>query len=413
MDAEIISVGTELLLGQILNTNTKYLSERLAELGINVYTHTTVGDNLERLQHALRTAAGRVDLVITTGGLGPTGDDITREALAAHLQMPLMISAAEEAKIKAHFTKRGLDWVASNSKQAAYFEGSSFLTNEVGTAPGLALKTSACSFILLPGPPREMQTMFAKYALPWMKKTIIDPSVLPLHSQVLKFMGVSESKLELILQDLLDNQTDPTLALYAKPGEIQLRITSRAQNPACFEAIIQPELLEVRKRTSQYLVAVNDGTLTSTLAAILNQKRLTLSTAESCTGGLLGGMITADAGASRYYLGSVVAYSNDVKTRLLDIPAEIIAAHGAVSEPVAKAMAAGVIKQTGSDIGISITGIAGPDGGSPEKPVGLVYIAVKTRDQEFCAPFTLSGDRDTIRQRAAVTALHQLWKLLR
>ncbi len=413
MKAEIISVGTELLLGQILNTNSKYLSERLAELGINVYTHTTVGDNSERLRQAFNNAADRVNLIITTGGLGPTGDDITRETLSAFLNLPLEISAEEADRIQQHFKRRGLEWVDSNSKQAAFFPGSVFLKNEVGTAPGLALKGSDYSFILLPGPPNEMQLMFSKYAVPWMKNNIMDPAILPLHSMILKFMGISESKLENILEDLFRNQTEPTLALYAKTGEIQLRITARAQSSAHFQQLIQPSLDEIMKRAAQYLTAVNEETLAVTLMRILKERNLTVSTAESCTGGIVSSLFTANPGSSQYYVGSVIAYSNEIKTKLLDIPAKLIQEHGAVSPQVAEAMAEGIKNKTGSAIGIGITGIAGPGGGTSEKPVGLVYIAVNTPEQKICTSHKLTGNRETIRQRAAITALHQLWKLIR
>jgi len=413
VNAEIISVGTEILLGQILNTNTKLLSERLAGLGIDVYYHTTVGDNMKRLQEAFKLASARSDFVITTGGLGPTGDDLTKEALAEFLRLPLEISDDEVARIKQFFTGRGLEWVESNTKQAAFLPASRILANAIGTAPGMAYKHADCAYIVLPGPPREMQVMFDNHAIPWIKENVIEPGTVPLFSHVLKFIGISESKLEHTLKDLFETQTTPTLALLAGKGEIHLRLTARAKDEGSFRTLIKPVLAEIKSRTGDFIFAEGPKTLTETIAEALLQNNMTLSTAESCTGGMLSASLTSIPGSSAYYLGSVIAYSNEIKTNLLGVPSGLIQAHGAVSEEVASSMARGVRILTGSTIGIGITGIAGPGGGDPEKPVGLVYIAIDSGEGTTTISHNFRGNRENIRERSVKAAQHLLERYLR
>lgn len=413
MIAELISVGTELLLGQIVNTNARFLSEHLANLGINVYFQTTVGDNSKRLNEALRIAASRADLIITTGGLGPTGDDLTKETLADFLQLPLEVSSSELEKIRLFFQKRGMEWVASNSKQAAFPPGSTILDNEKGTAPGMALSHQGRSYILLPGPPQEMEPMFINYAVPWLKENLIPQGSPILFSHVLKFMGISEAKLETVLQDLFLNQTEPSLALLANTGEIHLRLTARAKDKKEFMLLVEPVMQEIMKRVGNHLVAAGQETLTHSLAQLLKTRSLTLSTAESCTGGMLSSVLTSVPGSSLFYCGSVIAYSNEMKTGLLRVPASVIREHGAVSPEVASAMARGIRELAKSDLGIGITGIAGPGGGSSEKPVGLVYIALSADGFDQASRYLFAGDRETIRLRAVKTAQYLIYKYLK
>ena len=379
MNAEIIAIGSEILLGQIVNTNAQFLSERLAGLGIDVYYHTTVGDNAKRLRDAYKIASARSDLVITTGGLGPTGDDLTKETLAEFLGLELEISEAEVDKLKCYFAARGLEWIASNAKQAAFLKGSVILTNQLGTAPGMAYRDGGCAYVLLPGPPREMQVMFNEQAVPWIRENLGGAGAIPIYSHVLKFIGISESKLEHTLQDLFDRQTAPTLATLASQGEIHLRLTAKAQDGEEFAVQIKPVVDEIKKRAGKYLYAEGQATLTETIAGMLIQNNMTLSTAESCTGGLLSARITGVPGSSAYFLGTVVAYSNEVKTKVLGVSAELIAERGAVSEEVAAAMARGVRNLTGSSIGIGITGIAGPGGGSAEAGGTCLYRLRRSR----------------------------------
>ncbi|HHY05387.1 MAG TPA: competence/damage-inducible protein A [Clostridia bacterium] len=412
MQAELISVGTELLLGQTLNTNVKFLAEQLASLGINIYFQTTVGDNRERLLQALRIATGRADLIILTGGLGPTEDDLTKETLAEFLQLPLEIVPAELEQIKSLFKRSDFNWTKNNDKQAAFIPGSSILKNEIGSAPGMALKNGKQGYLILPGPPREMTRMFLQYAQPWIKEIFQDELQGILYSTVLKFMGITESGLEVLLADLLHQQKEVTLALYAKTGEIQLRITTRAQNRKDFAQKITPVFNEIKKRTTAYFFAQDDVTITDVVAQLLLKKNFTLSTAESCTGGMLAESLTAVPGSSAYYLGSIVSYANSVKARLLGVPQDLLEKHGAVSREVGMAMAQQIRVLTGSDLGIGITGIAGPEGGSPEKPVGLVYIALATPDTTICTECHFMGDREIIRRRSVLRAYYLIWQYL-
>lgn len=412
MRAEIIAVGSELLLGQIVNTNARFLSEKLAELGVNIYFHTVVGDNWGRMLAALETATGRADLIILTGGLGPTDDDLTKEALAAFLQQELVIDEGELQKLRDFVARRKIPWVEKNTKQAAFLPGCHILNNEVGTAPGMAVRCEKGYFVVLPGPPHEMERMFVKYATPWLMENYIEKGTLPIRSKVLKFVGISEPKIEETLQDLFSNQQEPTLALLAKTGEVHLRITARAADEAGFEMLVRPVLEEIMKRIGEHLVASDNQTISELLAGILEKTDLTVSTAESCTGGLLSAALTGVPGSSRFFAGGVVAYSNQVKENLLGVPESMLALHGAVSSQVALAMAQGVKKLSGSQIGIGITGIAGPGGGTGDKPVGLVYIALHAPGLEEAQQFQFSGERETIRQRSVVMAQYLLKRCL-
>lgn len=413
MQAELISVGTELLLGQTLNTNVKFLSEQLAFLGINIYFHTTVGDNRERLRQALNIATGRADLIVLTGGLGPTEDDLTKETLAEFLQLPLEIVPAELEQLKTLFKKSGFKWTDNNAKQAAFIPSSCILKNEIGSASGMALKKGKHGYIILPGPPREMTRMFLHYAQPWLKEKFQNELQGVLYSRVLKFMGITESGLEVLLEDLLQQQKEITLALYAKMGEIQLRITTRAENEEDFAQKIAAVLMEIKKRTTRYLFAEDKVTLTEAVAQLLLKNKLTLSTAESCTGGMLAEYLTTVSGSSEFYLGSIVSYANSVKAQLLGVPQSLLEKHGAVSREVGSAMAQRIRVLTGSDLGIGITGIAGPGGGTPEKPVGLVYIALATPDTTICNKYHFIGDREIIRRRSVFRAYYLIWEYLK
>lgn len=413
MKAEIIAVGTELLLGQIVNTNAKYLSEQLSSLGINIYFHSVVGDNEARVKDVIGIASQRADLVIFTGGLGPTDDDLTKEVLAAYLKQPLEISETELAKLQISLKKRKIEWLDSLSKMVTFIPGSYILNNELGTAPGMIYTQNNCTYVLLPGPPREMVRMFEGYAIPWLKDNYIPHGTMTLYSHVLKFLGITEGKLEDTLLDLITEQEVPTLATLVQQGEVHLRLTARALNESAFMEIISPVLKEIEGRVGQFIVGRDKESLTENNSKALVHHKLTVSTAESCTGGMLGARLTSIPGSSAYYRGSVIAYQNEIKSKVLSVPQSLLEEKGAVSSEVASAMAEGVSKLTGSSVGIGITGIAGPEGGTPQKPVGLVYVALHSPTHNWCDSFTFHGDRDNVRYSAAKMAEYLLFRYLR
>ncbi|WP_270172525.1 competence/damage-inducible protein A [Paenibacillus sp. SYP-B4298] len=414
MKAEIIAVGTELLLGQIVNTNAQYISQGLADLGIDVYYQTVVGDNHLRLQEAIRIARGRADLILMTGGLGPTQDDLTKDALAELLGRRLILHEPSMAKIEELFSSRGLAMVESNRRQALMLEDSDPLHNETGLAVGNALTAEGTHYILLPGPPREMRPMFDGPAKSWLRQAL--PDERPLYSRQLKFAGIGESNLEAAVIDLIQAQTDPTIAPYAKEGEVALRISTKAHSEA--EALIRLNDMtaQIGARVGQYLYAQEDIPIEEAVVRLLRQSMKTAAVAESLTGGLVAELLTSVPGSSSEFHGGVVTYTNEMKQRLLGIPLSQLEgpeAPGAVSESTASLMAERVRDLAGSDYGIALTGVAGP-AESEGKPVGLVYLAIASREAatQSYTLLHLSGNRQTIRVRAAKQAFYRLWQLL-
>lgn len=409
MRAEILSIGTELLLGQIIDTNAAYLAQRLAELGIGLYFKDTVGDNMERLVGTLRLAMGRADLIICTGGIGPTEDDITTEAVATTFTEPLERQEEAVRAITAFFTERGRPMTEKQLKQASFPRGATLIPNPVGTAPGFILEKDGVTIVVLPGPPQEMAPMWEATVAPYLRAR----SEGVIFSRTLRFCGIGEAALETELQDIMQAQTNPTVAPYAKLGEVHIRLTARAESVAEGEALIAPVEARIRERAGRYLFGVDDETLEMVVGRLLSAGGLTLAVAESCTGGLLGGRLTNVPGSSTYFLGGVIAYHNDLKESLLSVPAATLAAHGAVSEETARAMAEGIMYATGASFGLSITGVAGPDGGTAEKPVGLVYVGLARKgDTGRAFRYHLWGDRSTIRARAVQEALALLRNVL-
>lgn len=413
MKAEIIAVGTELLLGQIVNTNAQFLSRACADLGVSVYFQTVVGDNEARLTEALRLASSRADLVICTGGLGPTQDDLTKDALAAYLGRKIVLHQPSMDKITDFFSKRGIHMVESNKRQAYMLEDSDPLANDTGMAVGVALTQDQTHYVLLPGPPKEMKPMFERYTAPWIASKM--EGVYPLYSRMLKFAGIGESLLEHELLDLIKDQTDPTIAPYAKEGEVAIRLTTRSASKAEADAKLDPVESEIRKRLGLYIYANEDVSIEQQMVGIMRERSLKLAVAESCTGGLLSDMLTAVPGSSAVFQGGIVCYTNEWKHRLLGVPQAVLegaGAPGAVSDVTARLLADNLLKQSDTDYSIAITGVAGPDE-SEGKPVGLVYVAVAKRDHETVVQqLQLSGSREMIKLRAARSALYQLWKLL-
>jgi nicotinamide-nucleotide amidase len=413
MRAEIVSVGTELLLGQIVNTNAQYLSRALAELGIDVYFQTVVGDNMERLLDTIELARGRADLIVFTGGLGPTMDDLTRDAVAAYLGRGLTIHEPTMKKLEDMFSGRGSAWIESNRRQALLIEGATPLWNETGLAVGSALTADGTHYVLLPGPPREMKPMFDGDASAWLRERL-GPSA-ALHSVMLRFAGIGESALEDTLIDLIREQTDPTIAPYAKEGEVIIRVSTKAEDAEEAARKMDGTLAEIRKRTERHLYAEEDIPIEEAVLRLLIAGGRTLALAESCTGGMAAEMITALPGSSQAFLGGVVSYTNGVKRAVLGVPQELLEgadAPGAVSAETAAAMAEGVRDAAGADFGVSVTGVAGPSE-SEGKPVGLVYLGLAERGKPTrTEKLQLSGDREGVRIRAAKRLYYLLWLAL-
>jgi nicotinamide-nucleotide amidase len=402
MIAEIISTGTELLLGQVVNTNAQYISARLAELGIKLFFQTTVGDNRARMEEAILAALKRADIVVTTGGLGPTLGDITKEVSSAAFGRKLELHEESLERIKAFFVQRGLDMSENNVRQAMMPEGTTVLTNYRGTAPGVIMERGKKVIINLPGPPHEMRGMFEESVVPYlMTKYGLRQIIL---SRVLRCFGMGESALEEEIKDFIKGQSNPTIALLIGEGEINIRLTALAndEQQACNMLDILEE--KIRARIGLRIFGTNEDTLAKVLGELLMMQKLTIACAESCTGGLIAALLTDIPGSSQYFIQGVVAYDNKAKIRLLNVEEDTICKYGAVSEQTAYEMAAGIRAAAGTDIGLSITGIAGP-GGAETKPVGLIYIGVAMPEQTSVYKYTFNGDRASIRMRAAKTAL--------
>ena len=385
--AEILCVGTELLLGNIVNGNARWIAEQLAALGIAHHRQQVVGDNRERLIAAVREAAGRCQLLITTGGLGPTPDDLTTEAIAAAFETPLAERPEVWADIQAKLAARGRPVTPSLRRQALLPVGAELLPNATGSAPGMIWRPDAArlpfpvqegfTVLTFPGVPSEMRAMWTATAAPWLQCCGLAAGVFA--SRMLRFWGVAESSLAEQMADLLEG-ANPTVAPYAGSGEVKLRLTARGASQAEAEALLVPLEAEIRARAGLACFGADDDSLAAVVLELLRQGGQTLAVAESCTGGGIGAALAAVPGASDVFLGGVIAYADAVKQGLLGVPAELLAAHGAVSDPVAQAMAQGARRATGAHWAIAVTGIAGPGGGSAEKPVGLVHIAVAGPD---------------------------------
>jgi nicotinamide-nucleotide amidase len=404
--AEIITIGTEMLLGDLVDTNTAWLSARLAALGVGVYRHTTIGDNRERIIAALKEAASRADLVVTTGGLGPTSDDLTNESLAVVTGRRMIEYPEARKHVDEMFRKFGRKPTSNNYKQALFPEGTELIPNPLGTAMGALLEADGTLFATLPGVPSEMKRMFEDTLEPLIRDRS-DGSII---SKTLWFAGIGESALAEQVQDFLD-ATDPTVAPLAGQGKVRLRITTRAATQEEAEEKIAPVEKEILSRLGFYYFGEDEETLESAVGRLLKERGVTLALAESCTGGLLAKRLTDIAGSSAYFKEGLVTYSNESKERLLGVPKGMLLEHGAVSEPVARKMAEGARKIAGADYGLSVTGIAGPDGGTKEKPVGLVFVGLSDAEGTFAERLDLSAwakSRGAIRERSANRAFDLL-----
>lgn len=409
MKAEIVAVGTELLLGQIVNTNARYLSERLASLGIDVYYHSVVGDNAGRLKEVLVLAMKRSDIVIITGGLGPTQDDLTKETVAALIGKQLIIDEVELRKIEVFFGKRQLSMPENNRKQALIIQGGIPLANDFGTAPGIAVKEANCHFILLPGPPREMQPMFEARVIPYLKNLLPQTVI---HSKVLKFYGIGESALEEKVMGVITAQGNPTVAPLVKDGEVHLRLTAKAETVEKASDLISKTEHVIRQIAGRYLFGMDGDSLQGVVMKLLTDRKETVGSAESCTGGLVSHLLSTIPGSSKGFKGGIVSYTNEVKELVLGVPTEIIKESGAVSSETAQAMAEQIRHNTDSTYGVSVTGVAGPDT-AEGKDVGTVFIGLAHPQGTHVYPLKLSGDREEIQLRSAKYALYYLWERLK
>lgn len=408
---EILSVGTELLLGNTVNSDAQLLSRELAGLGLNVYYHTVVGDNPKRVKDAVKLARSRADIIVTTGGLGPTCDDLTKQVLAEAFEKELEYHPAQADRIRAYFDAIGREMTENNLQQAYLPEGCTVLENEWGTAPGCAFESGGCRVVMLPGPPRECLPMFREKAAPWLGR--LSEGVI--RSRALRIFGMGEAQVESMLRDRMNGMTNPTLAPYAKDGEMELRITAKAETEDAAYALIAPVEAELRALLGAVIYGTEEDSLESVALGLLKEQGLTLGTAESCTGGLIAKRITDLPGASSAFMGAMVSYTDQVKEQVLGIPPALLEEKGAVSPETAAEMAKGVRRVLGCDIALSVTGVAGPEGDGRDNPVGLVYLGLA--DADGCQVRrlklgSLSRGRDRVRTMAASSALDLLRRRL-
>ena len=398
---EILSVGTELLLGNIANTDAQILSKELSALGLNVYYHTVVGDNPGRAREAVAIAKKRADIIITTGGLGPTCDDLTKNVLAEAFGKKLVFDPESAERIRSYFTRTGRPMTENNLQQAMLPEGCTILTNDWGTAPGCAFFADGVHVIMLPGPPSECGPMFRFRAVPYLRA--LSEGVIASHT--IKLFGIGESTMEAQLREQMNAMHNPTLAPYAKEGECELRVTAKAATDEEAQALLRPTVEQIKALFGSKVYGVDVSCMEEVVEALLKEKGLTIGTAESCTGGLMAKRLTDLPGASRIFRGGIVSYTNEVKADVLGVPQALLDQYGAVSAPVAQAMAEGARRALGCDIALSSTGVAGPDRDDRGNEVGTMFVAIATPEGSHVRPLHL-GSRP-VRERLRIqTALH-------
>lgn len=404
MKAEIITVGTEILLGDIVNTNSQFLAKELASIGVEVYYQETVGDNETRLLNLLEEAFKRSDIVITTGGLGPTNDDITKEIAAKYFNQELVFYSDLWENIKSYFEKLGLKPTENNKKQAYFPKDCIILDNPNGTASGVISKKENKMIILLPGPPKEMIPMFNNSVKSYLQ-SLTDYKLV---SKTLRFIGIGESELEEKLIDIINSQSNPTIAPYAKENEVTLRITAKSKDDEKANDLIKSIEEKIKDRVGKYIYGYDDTTLEETVAKLLVKNNMTIAVSESCTGGMVSSKLIDYPGISQSFIEGCVTYSNEAKMNRLGVKKETLDKYGAVSSETAIEMAVGIAKNLNTNIGLSTTGVAGPGGGTDEKPVGLVYIGIYINGDVKVKKCNFSGSRDKIRSRATNEALNLL-----
>ena len=403
MTVELVCVGTEILLGNIVNTNAAYLAEQCAMLGLSCYHQNVVGDNEQRMEETIRRAVSRSDIVILSGGLGPTKDDLTKEVTARVFDMELLEDPHTRARIQEYFDQNHRGRITENNwKQAQVPEGAMVIDNYNGTAPGLILQKDGKTAILLPGPPNELKPMFERDIRPFLNR--LEPE--GIYSKMVKICGFGESKVESMITDILESQTNPTIAPYAKTGEVHLRITAKAINEETADEMMEPMMEELYRRFGSQIFTTEEAvTLEETIVELLKEKGKTVTTAESCTGGLVAGRLLNVPGASSIYMEGYITYSNEAKEKLLGVSHVTLEQYGAVSKETACEMAEGAAKAAGADLAISVTGIAGPDGGTKEKPVGLVYVGCYADGEARAYEFHFTGNRAKNRESTVAKAL--------
>ena len=404
LTAEIFCIGTEVLIGDIVNTNAAYIARRLSESGINVYYHSVCGDNNGRMKECLDLALSRSDLVITTGGLGPTYDDITKEMVAEKFGLPLILNEEILERLTGYFEKSGRVMTGNNKKQAYIPEGAHVFSNLFGTADGIAVTKDNKTVIMLPGPPREMKPMLDNQVIPYLAANTDHILV----SSNVSIFGMGESSVENALADLMKTSTNPTVAPYCGNGEVRLRVTASGKDEKEARALIAPVVDKIKEVIGSFVYGVDVPSIESVVVEKLKERHMTVAFAESCTGGLISKRITDVPGASEVFGFGFCTYANEAKMKILGVKEETLAAHGAVSEETASEMAQGALKVSGADIAVAVTGIAGPGGGTPEKPVGLVYMGVATKDGVTVKKLLLAQhkghDRDFVRTLTANNA---------
>lgn len=401
---ELISVGTEILLGDILNTDAQYLSIELAKLGISVIHQSTVGDNRERLLAQLDEAAKRSDIIILSGGLGPTPDDLTKEVCCEFFGKEMFLHEPTVEKIKEYFSSKGIEMAQNNLKQAMLPKDCVIFPNDNGTAPGMAIEKDGVHILVLPGPPRELKPMFQNCAVPYLMQ--FSDRIIVSHN--IRTFGIGESSMAERVNDLFDAQ-NPTVAPYAKDGEALLRVTAMAKTKEDAESLCEPFIEEIKKRLDAYVYGVDYNCIEEAVVGMLKEHHLKVATAESCTGGFIAKRITDVPGASEVFECGIISYANEIKHKLLGVSEDDLNKYGAVSEPVAKQMAQGALKVSGADIAVSVTGIAGPDSDSTGKPVGLVYIGLADKENVWVREIRTSRrDRSYNRYVSASNALDMI-----
>ena len=404
---EILSVGTELLLGSIANTDAQMLSQGLSELGLNVYWHTVVGDNPQRAKEAVALAKSRADIIITTGGLGPTCDDLTKNVLAEAFGKQLVFHEPSAERIRSFFARSKRPMTENNLQQAMLPEGCTVLENDWGTAPGCAFEAEGVHVIMLPGPPSECRPMFHYRAKPYLMK--LSEGVIASHT--LKLFGIGESSMEAQLRQQMNEMTNPTLAPYAKEGECELRVTAKAENDAAAQELLKPTVEQVKQLFGSKVYGVDVSSLEQVVQGLLEEKGMTIGVAESITGGLLAKRLTDLPGVSRVFKGGIVSYTNEIKSGVLGVPEQMLEEHGAVSAPVAQAMAEGARRVLGVDIALSATGVAGPDKDDRGNDIGTAFVAIATAQGSYVRALNL-GNRP-MRQRLRTQAAHHAFDLAR
>ena len=404
---EILSVGTELLLGSIANTDAQMLSQGLSELGLNVYWHTVVGDNPKRAREAVALAKSRADIIITTGGLGPTCDDLTKNVLAEAFGKELVFHEPSAQRIRSYFERTKRPMPESNMQQAMLPEGCTVLDNDWGTAPGCAFEADGVHVIMLPGPPSECRPMFHYRAKPYLLS--LSEGVIASHT--LKLFGIGESAMEEQLRAQMNEMTNPTLAPYAKEGECELRVTAKAENDARAQELLKPTVEQIKELFGSKVYGVDVSSLEQVVQRLLEEKGMTIGVAESITGGLIAKRLTDLPGVSRVFKGGVVSYTNEVKQTVLGVPRDMLEEHGAVSAPVAQAMAEGIRSVLGVDIALAATGVAGPDKDDRGNEVGTAFVAIATTEGSYVRALNL-GNRP-MRERLRTQAAHHAFDLAR